>query len=229
MRVSLVPGIGRVSFPGGVHGTAATRDATPGYGARPRPLPAGAGTRETDSRPEVFIWRCGPAAGAWRCRSVGLLGVGGPPNVASPVADAASAVSSASPAGRRAALPRRWAVLLVVGWAVQAGLRAWLSRGQVVPLATPDESAYLIAARVLAGGQPANFSYSTLYPAGYPLLITPVFWFTSNPVTAYHAVLMINSPISAALMPLAYLACRRLRLDRPAAYGVAAVAALLPA
>jgi hypothetical protein len=124
---------------------------------------------------------------------------------------------------------RRWRLLLVAGWIAQAALRAWLSRAQVVPLASPDESAYLIAARVLAGGQPANFSYSTLYPAGYPLLITPVFWFTSNPVTAYHAVLMINAPISAALMPLAYLACRRLRLDRPAAYGVAAVAALLPA
>jgi hypothetical protein len=124
---------------------------------------------------------------------------------------------------------RRWGLLLVAGWIAQAALRAWLSRAQVVPLASPDESAYLIAARVLAGGQPANFSYSTLYPAGYPLLITPVFWFTSNPVTAYHAVLMINAPISAALMPLAYLACRRLRLDRPAAYGVAAVAALLPA
>ena len=30
-------------------------------------------------------------------------------------------------------------------------------------------------------------------------------------------------------MPLGYLACRRLGLDRPAAYGVATVAALVPA
>ena len=60
---------------------------------------------------------------------------------------------------------RRWVILLVVGWICQAGLRAWLSRSQVVPLATPDESAYLISARVLAGGLPADFSYSTLYPA----------------------------------------------------------------
>jgi hypothetical protein len=124
---------------------------------------------------------------------------------------------------------RRWGLLLVVGWLVQAGLRAWLSRTQTVPLATPDEAAYLIAARVLAGGVPANFSYSTLYPAGYPLLITPVYWFTHNPVTVYRAALLINAPISAAVMPLAYLAGRRLRLGRPAAYGVAAVAALLPA
>ena len=100
----------------------------------------------------------------------------------------------------------------------------------MVPLATPDESAYLIAARVLAGGAPANFSYSTLYPAGYPLLIAPVYWFTHDPVTVYHAVLLgINAPISALIMPLGYVACRRLGLDRPWAFGVAMVAALVPA
>jgi len=128
--------------------------------------------------------------------------------------------------GRQA---RRWGLLLIAGWLVQAGLRAWLSRSQVVPLATPDESAYLIAARVLAGGVTANFSYSTLYPAGYPLLITPVYWLTSNPVTVYRAVLTINAAISAAVMPLGYLACRRLHLARPEAFAVAMVAALVPA
>ena len=128
--------------------------------------------------------------------------------------------------GRQA---RRWGLLLIAGWLVQAGLRAWFSRTQVVPLATPDESAYLIAARVLAGGVTANFSYSTLYQGGYPLLITPVYWFTHNPVTVYRAVLMINAAISAAVMPLGYLACRRLHLERPAAFAVAMVTALVPA
>src|SRR6516162_8887672 len=129
--------------------------------------------------------------------------------------------------GRQA---RRWGLLLIAGWLVQAGLRAWLSRAQMVPLATPDESAYLIAARVLAGGVPANFSYSTLYPAGYPLLITPVYWLTHDPATAYRLVLLgINAPISALVMPLGYVACRRLGLERPMAFGVAMVAALLPA
>ena len=141
----------------------------------------------------------------------------------------ADAADVARPAarGRQA---RRWGLLLIAGWLVQAGLRAWLSRSQVVPLATPDEDAYLIAARVMSGGLTANFSNSTLYPAGYPLLIIPVYWFTSNPVTVYHAVLLgINAPISAAVMPLGYVACRRLGLDRPAAYAVAMVAALVPA
>ena len=128
---------------------------------------------------------------------------------------------------RRAGL--RWVLLLVAGWVCQAGLRAWFGRMQVMPLANPDETAYLIAARVLAGGPGADLSGSTLYPGGYPLLITPVYWFTSNPSTVYHAVLAINAAISAAIMPLGYLACRRLGLDRPAAYGAATVAALVPA
>src|ERR1700691_2899441 len=107
----------------------------------------------------------------------------------------------------------RWGLLLVGGWLLQAGLRAWLSRAQVMPLASPDETAYLIAARVLAGGPAANLSGSTLYQGGYPLLITPVYWFTSNPATVYHAVLMINAVLSATVMPLGYLAVRRLGLD----------------
>jgi hypothetical protein len=137
-----------------------------------------------------------------------------------------------APVARPAAAARgrlRWGLLLAAGWLVQAGLRAWLSRAQMVPLSTPDESAYLISARVLAGGVTANFSYSTLYPAGYPLLIAPVYWFTHNPVTVYHAVLIgINAPLSALVMPLGYVACRRLGLERPWAFGVAMVAALLP-
>jgi hypothetical protein len=151
-----------------------------------------------------------------------------PADVANRVGPGDLAAAVTRPAQRDAQV-WRWGLLLVFGWLVQAGLRAWLSRMQTVPLSTPDEEAYLIAARVLAGGVPANFSYSTLYPAGYPLLIVPVYWFTHNPVTVYRAALMINAAISAAVLPLAYLAGRRLRLDRPAAYGVAMVAALLPA
>ncbi len=60
-------------------------------------------------------------------------------------------------------------MLLAGGWLVQAGLRAWFGRMQVMPLANPDETAYLIAARVLGGGPGADLSGSTLYPGGYPL------------------------------------------------------------
>ena len=140
---------------------------------------------------------------------------------------AARAGTDGGGVGRRSA--RRWGLLLVAGWLVQAGLRAWLSRMQVVPLANPDETAYLITARVLAGGPGADFSGSTLYQVGYPLLITPVYWFTHDPVTVYRAVLMINAAIGALLMPLAYVGGRRLGLGRPAAYAAAALTATVPA
>ena len=156
----------------------------------------------------------------------------GRPLITHAAADPADVTTSGTPAGpgrsaRGAAW--RWGLLLGCGWLVQAGLRVWFSRGQATPLANPDETAYLIAARVLAGGPGVDFSGSTLYQGGYPLLITPVYWFTKNPVSVYHAVLAVNAAISALVMPLGFLACRRLGLDRPAAYGVATIAALVPA
>lgn len=146
-----------------------------------------------------------------------------------PPVQASEAIPSASGAATARRTARRWGLLLVAGWLCQAALRAWLSSGQSLPLANPDETAYLITARVLAGGPAANLSGGTMYPAGYPLLITPVFWFTHDPATAYHAVLLVNALISALLMPLAYVAGRRLGLSRPAAYGTGMVTALLPA
>jgi len=148
-----------------------------------------------------------------------------------PVSRAPVSLDPSLSAPRQPFLARhRWGLLLVAGWLFQAGFRAWLARGQGVPLANPDESAYLIAARVLAGGVGADFSNSTLYPAGYPLLIMPVFWFTQNTQLAYHAVLIVNALVSALLMPLAYVACQRIGLtSRPLAYGAAMVTALLPA
>ncbi|HTX25864.1 MAG TPA: hypothetical protein VME19_02465 [Streptosporangiaceae bacterium] len=143
--------------------------------------------------------------------------------------DAIPARDEADRGGSARRSARRWGLLLVAGWLVQALIRAWFSRMQVVPLANPDESAYLIAARVLAGGHGADFSGSTLYQAGYPLLITPVYWFTHNPAVVYHAVLLINAAVSALLMPLAYAAGRRLGLGRPAAYGASALTATVPA
>lgn len=120
-------------------------------------------------------------------------------------------------------------LLLVLGWAAQAGVRIWLSHRQAVPLANPDESAYLITARMLAGGPSTDISGSTLYPVGYPLLITPVFWFFTSPVLAYHAVLVVNALVSALIVPLGYIACLRLGLSWRLSFAVAMVTGLLPA
>ncbi|GAA3200933.1 hypothetical protein GCM10010468_13910 [Actinocorallia longicatena] len=98
-----------------------------------------------------------------------------------------------------------------------------------MPAANPDETGYLFAARVLGGGADADLSGATFYQIGYPLLISPAFWFSDDPGTVYHLVIGINSLISALIVPLAYVAGLRLALSRATAFWVAQAAALLPA
>ncbi|HWG14730.1 MAG TPA: hypothetical protein VG268_15785 [Streptosporangiaceae bacterium] len=136
--------------------------------------------------------------------------------------------AATAPAARRR-WSHWWALALVLGYLAQVAFRLWLSRNQLVPLANPDESAYLVEARVLAhAGAPSDFSYGTLYQGGYPLALVPIYWFTSNSVTVYHAAMAVNAVLNALLMPLAYLALRRLAVPRWLAYLGAAGAALVP-
>jgi hypothetical protein len=51
----------------------------------------------------------------------------------------AAAARPADPGNAARRQARWWALLLVAGWLCQAGLRAWFSRAQTVPLANPDE------------------------------------------------------------------------------------------
>ncbi|MEU5992979.1 hypothetical protein ABZ806_28770 [Spirillospora sp. NPDC047418] len=121
------------------------------------------------------------------------------------------------------------------GWLVAAGvlaqvaLRLWLARSRTGPAADPDETGYLIAARWLAGGPGADLSGNTFYQGGYPLLLAPVYWFTSDPAVVYAAVMAINALAGAALFPLGYAAARRFGLGRRTALPLAFGAALLPA
>ncbi|MFF5260805.1 hypothetical protein ACFY4C_17845 [Actinomadura viridis] len=123
---------------------------------------------------------------------------------------------------------RHWGLLLLVGWAVQVAVRLWMASGQTVPVATPDEAGYLFAARVLTGGPEADMSYGTVYRGGYALLLLPAFWIADDPVTVYRICLVINALISAAMLPLAYLALRRMGLSRTWSYTLGHVTALLP-
>ncbi|WP_245868633.1 hypothetical protein [Actinomadura meyerae] len=131
--------------------------------------------------------------------------------------------AAASPAARR-----RWIWLFLLGWAAQVALRLWFAAGQTIPVATPDESGYLFAARVLTGGPGADMSFGTVYRGGYPLLLTPAIWLGTGPVGVYRTALVINALLSALMLPLAYLLLRRLQVRRRWSYVFAHVTALLP-
>jgi hypothetical protein len=126
---------------------------------------------------------------------------------------------------------RPWPVFWVVaiGYLVQAGLRLWWSWGVNFPRADPDEIGYLIAARILSGGAHADLTGATFYQAGYPLLLTPAYWFSHDPHTVYRIAVGENALINALVFPLAHLAARRLGLSRGWALPLAFGTALLPA
>ncbi|MEU0572630.1 hypothetical protein ABZ297_45495, partial [Nonomuraea sp. NPDC005983] len=121
------------------------------------------------------------------------------------------------------------------GWFLAGGflahvvLRLWLFRYHAGPVANPDETGYLIAARWLAGGPGADFTGSTFYQSGYALLLAPIYWFTSDPAAVYRAVVVAGAVLAAGAYPLAYLGLRRLELGRRAALVLAFTAALAPA
>ena len=123
---------------------------------------------------------------------------------------------------------RPWPLLVLGGWILQVGIRLVLAIYQRVPILIPDESGYLLAARLLTGGAAGNLSGRTFYQAGYPLLISPAFWLSSDPATVYRLVILINSLVGASIFALAYIALRRLDLPRGQAYLLATVTALLP-
>ncbi|MBT2213835.1 hypothetical protein [Actinomadura sp. NEAU-AAG7] len=123
---------------------------------------------------------------------------------------------------------RRWVWLFLLGWLAQVAVRVWLASGQTMPIAIPDEAGYLFAARVMTGGADADLSYGTVYRGGYPLLLMPAYWLADDPVTVYRCALVINALVSAAMLPLAYLLLRALRVRPRWSYVFGHVTALLP-
>ncbi|MEV0199435.1 hypothetical protein AB0H81_23820, partial [Nonomuraea sp. NPDC050691] len=151
--------------------------------------------------------------------------------LSTPVARAAHTSPPVQRAVRQTARGRsRWLWwALAGGWLAQVLLRLWLFRYHTGPVANPDETGYLVAARWLAGGAGADLTGSTFYQGGYALLLVPAYWVTSDPVTVYRLVAGIGSMAAATAFPLAYVVLRRLALGRREAVALAFVAGLSPA
>ena len=139
---------------------------------------------------------------------------------------------AAGPAATGRQFSGRWVVIAVIaGYLLQVGWRVWLSRHLNVPAAHADEDGYLVAARVLAGGPGGETTDNeTFRRMGYPMIISPVYWFTQDAFTVYRSVLVINAVLNALVFPLLYLYARRiLALPVRTALGAALVAAAMPA
>ncbi|GAB3865952.1 hypothetical protein GCM10027610_117160 [Dactylosporangium cerinum] len=142
----------------------------------------------------------------------------------------ASPAVGSDTAGRQ--LSGKWIVIaVIVGYLLQVGWRVWLSRHLNVPAAHADEDGYLVAGRVLAGGAGGETTDNeTFRRMGYPMLISPVYWFTQDTFTVYRSVLVINAVLNALVFPLLYFYARRiLVLPVRKALGAAFVAAAMPA
>ncbi|WUH97813.1 phospholipid carrier-dependent glycosyltransferase [Spirillospora sp. NBC_00431] len=119
-------------------------------------------------------------------------------------------------------------MLLVAGWLAQVLFRVALASGRNVPLYVPDEIGYLLAGRLFAGGSVGDLTGRPLYYGGYSLLLTPANWISDDPTTVYRTVLVINAMLAATVLPLAYLALRRLGMAQIPAYIAATLTALIP-
>jgi len=131
-----------------------------------------------------------------------------------------------------AATTRRWLVaIFVIGYLLHVGWRLWLIRDLAVPAAHADEDRYLIVARALTGGAGGYSDENGAFRrTGYPLLLAPIYFFTSDPFQVYRGAQVFGIAVNALTFPLGFLfASRVLGAPRRWALGAAFVAAALPA
>ena len=143
----------------------------------------------------------------------------------------------AAPEGDQAVKPAKawWRfalpALLVLGLLAHIAWRLWLIRYVPTVVAHADEDRYLLSARALAGG-PGGFGNDTaaFRRLGYPLLLTPIYWYMQDPFKVHHVAQIIGAVINALVFPLAYLFARRvLKTGIGLALVVSFLGALLPA
>ncbi|MGW6979567.1 hypothetical protein ACWGE1_08980 [Streptomyces sp. NPDC054932] len=124
----------------------------------------------------------------------------------------------------------RWVVpaSLALGYVLNVLFRLSLVTRQDFPTVSPDESMYLVMARILAGRPTTEIPGDQVIPAGYSLLISPALRLTDDPVHGYHLIMGINALISCLVLPMAYWGLRRLNVSRPVSYVAAAMVTLVP-
>lgn len=136
------------------------------------------------------------------------------------------AASSRRSVPARSAARVRSAVVAV--YAAVATLHLWVASASRGPVWTDDEIGPIATARLFAGtNPPLDLAHDSYYP-GWALLLTPVWWVTSDPATVYRVAVVLSALCATALVaPLAAVA-RRWGLGPLAATGVGALVAVAP-
>jgi hypothetical protein len=146
-------------------------------------------------------------------------------DVAADSSEAQAVEPDPSPANRT---NRWWWTIAAVAVAACIGLHWQVARSATAPRTPWDENHLLVTARYLAGDHGvAPLSGSGYFP-GWAVLLTPIWWFTDDAETVYHAAVTLGNVLAVAtIIPLALIA-RRLGVSTPQAVTVAAIAMCFP-
>ena len=109
-------------------------------------------------------------------------------------------------------------------------MRLWVSKGRDEFSLWPDEPAQLAMARFLGGGVPWTMHDHSTWQPGYATLLSPVHWFTDDPVVVHHAALALNALLGGVAAAVLVVLARRLTPLGPwSGAAVAGMVALTPA
>ncbi|WP_375000324.1 hypothetical protein [Aeromicrobium sp. CTD01-1L150] len=134
-----------------------------------------------------------------------------------------------SPETTEPVVSRSWTVLAWVAPLVCLAVNVYVLWGTTWPAFPYDEVTLLQMARMLAGEEVPDMIRGAGYYPGWAVLITPVWWFTSDPSVAYQASLWLGVVVSlATIWPLTQIA-RRFGLAAAPAVVVASFVMVLPA
>jgi hypothetical protein len=121
-----------------------------------------------------------------------------------------------------------WRLTALLALGVFVWLHIEVTRSAVAPRTPWDEIHPLQIARMLSGDDiVAPLSGSGYYP-GWAILLTPLWWFTDDPVTVYRAAIVLGSALAAAtIIPLTMIG-RHLQLGTAQAITAAGIVMCLP-
>ena len=131
------------------------------------------------------------------------------------------------PLARLAALPARWILAALVGFAF--AIRALLALAHATPIYLPDEYIYSTLARSLAeSGRPLIRGEAVTFPALLEPILAAPFWLFGDAALAYRLTQTMHSLAMALAAVPAYLLVRRLGGSKWLGIGAAALAVAAP-